>query len=247
MTGRISLSGFAASLRRGQAAAAGAAAFCLTVILGLPATATGPTYTFAGLTWGSTPEQVTRHLVQKGFKVSSPKDGPVTEFVEMNAWLDVRTVDRGKRLFATGSFLGAKVEVDLVFGFNDRLERVHLRVPTWDGTRKGAKQMVATGDRLVAHYEQNFGRPYEKRDPFGFIDTARWSPAADGSHVEMYIRGSEGFMFYPEHTTSLSINFWNNAYRSDLPTIATGSGRSTPYLVGDQPDAAGTTDGRSLR
>jgi len=246
MTGRISLGGIAAILRRGRAAAAGAAALSLTLILGLPATAAGPTYTFAGLKWGSTPEQVSRQLIQQGFKVSTPKNGPVTEFVEMNAWLDIRRIDRGKRLFATGSFLGAKVEVDLVFGFNDRLERVHLRVPTWDGTRKGAKQMVATGDRLVAHYENDFGRPFEKRTPYGFVDTARWSPAADGSHVEMYIRGSEGFMFYPNHTTSLNVNFWNNAYRSDLPTIATGSGGNPSYLVGDQPSAS-PTDGRSLR
>ena len=187
-------------------------------------------YTFAGLEWGSSAEDAIKHLRSKGFKVSKPKSGPATEFAAMNMWLDIRKVDRGKRVAATGKYQGKKVEVDLVFGFNDALERVHVRAPIWDGTQKGAKRVVATGEALLGHFEQTLGRSRKKAQPFGFVDTAEWNAASDGSNMEMYIRGAEGFMFFPKHTTSLSFNFWNDNFRGGLPTVASSSDGPSPSM-----------------
>ena len=199
---------------------------------GTAALAGGP-YTFIGLEWGSSPEQVSKVLRARGFKVSKPRTGPATEYVRMNAWLDIRSVDRGKRIKAFGAYLGETVEVDLVFGFNDRLERINLRTPSWDGTTKGAKRMTKVGDKLVAYLESKFGTAIKKIRHFGFTDTARWQRASDGSNMEMFIRGAKGFMFFPKYKTSMNVNFWNTKYESALPAMASKDGKTRTYLVGD--------------
>jgi len=191
----------------------------------------GGPYTFIGLEWGSSPEQVNKVLRARGFKVSKPRTGPATEYVRMNAWLDIRKVDRGKRMTARGVYLGQRVEVDLVFGFNDRLERVNLRTPIWDGTPKGAKRMTRAAERLVARLERRFGAAAKKVRPFGFTDTANWGRASDGSNMEMYIRGTKGFMFFPKYKTSMNVNFWNPKFQASPPAMAARQDRNAALML----------------
>lgn len=188
-------------------------------------------YAFNGLQWGASTKEAMTYLRGKGFKVSKPTSGPSTEYVQMNAWLDIRKVDRGKRMKATGKYLGEKIVLDLIFGFNDRLERVHMRTPLWDGTQKGGKKMTQVADKLTAHLEDSFGRAIEKQKPYGFIDTARWTRASDGSNMEMFMRGTEGFMFYPPHKTVLNVSFWNSRYSSSPAAIASSGQNTEPYAV----------------
>lgn len=190
-------------------------------------------YTFNGLVWGSSPEEAAKVLRAKGFKISKPKTGPATEYARMDAWLDIRKIDRGKRMTAKGKYLGETVFVDLVFGFNNQLERVHVRTPLWDQTQKGGARMTKAADKLADHFEREFGSASEKSNPYGYVDTATWGGASDGSAMELFIRGSEGFMFYPPHKTVLNISFWNPRYGSDAAAIAsTSSGEA--YPVGHQ-------------
>lgn len=205
------------------------------VMLGLAPAARADSYTVAGLHWGSGPAEAAKALRKEGFKVSKPYSGPATEYVRMDQWLDIQKVDRGKRMTANGEYLGQKVELDLVFGHNDELERVFMHTPLWDGTIKGGKRMTATAQKLLAHFEREFGPADHKENPYGWTDTARWSRASDGSRLEMYIRGTEGFMFYPGHKTALTFNFSNPRYSSDVPALAsTRNGGAKPFLVNDR-------------
>ena len=210
---------------------AAALAWALASLVGLvaPAQAAG-SYTFAGLQWGMSADDAVKALRGQGFKVGKPTLGPADEYAAMNMWLEVRRVDRGKRLKATGKFQGEPVEVDLVFGTNDQLERVHLRAPLWDGTMPGAKRMAASGQKLLAYFEHELGRASKKYEPFSFVDTAQFAQAQDGSNMEMYIRGREGFMFFPKHMTALVFNFWNDKYRSSLPAMASKESEFTPVM-----------------
>ncbi|MDJ0949896.1 MAG: hypothetical protein QNJ94_13345 [Alphaproteobacteria bacterium] len=213
------------------------------VMLGLmwlsPAHGAG-SYTFSGLRWGSSPEEAAKTLREKGFKISKPKTGPATEYARMDAWLDIREVDRGKRMRATGKYLGEKVFVDMVFGFNNQLERINVRTAMWDQTQKGGKRMTEVADKLSTHFEQEFGIPRDKATPYGFVDTAEWGSAGDGSGMELFIRGTEGFMFYPPHKTVLNISFWNDQYGSDAAAIASTSSGGEAYPVSHQVDLDGS-------
>lgn len=208
------------------AAALGAfAAFMLLATA--PAAAFSETYGFAGLDWGSTPEMAARQLRAQGFKVERPVSGARREFVERNAWGAFAYMDRGKRLVARGLVAGRRVTVDLVFGYNDGLERIIIGAPDWDGTRAGAARMTKFADTLTSQLEDRYGRSYDKRTPFGFIDTARWMPARDGSRMELYVRGTNGYMFFPNDTTSLRVHIWNDRFRVARPdTMIAGDGKA---------------------
>lgn len=227
MARRIPLRGGVSRLYRKFVVFAGAALFALVGLSAAPDAA--ESFTFSGLQWGISPEEAAKILREKGFKVSKPKAGPATEYVKMNAWLDIRKVDRGKRMEAIGTYLGENVVIDLVFGHNDRLQRVNLRTALWDQTQKGGHKMTKAGEKLVEHFAKLFGAPSDKEHPYGFVDAAQWQGASDGSRVEMFIRGTEGFMFYPPHTTVLNFSFSNGRYSSDASAIAsTSSGEAYP-------------------
>ena len=55
-------------------------------------------------------------------------------------------------------------------------------------------------------YEEEYG-PARKRKEDGWIDTASWPRAADGSALPLYVRGVEGFMFSPSYKTALRVDF----------------------------------------
>ena len=221
MANNRSSTGAALGLQRVARPFMGIAALVLAgIVAPLPAAQAASSYSFAGLPWGASPREARAVLRKRGFKLSRQRVGPMTEYVRMNAWLDIRKVDRGKRMTARGVYLGQRVEVDLVFGFNDRLERVNLRTPLWDGTPKGAKRMTRAAERLVARLERRFGSAAKKVRPFGFTDTANWGRASDGSRMEMYIRGTKGFMFFPKYKTSMNVNFWNPKFQGSPPAMA---------------------------
>ena len=182
------------------------------------------------------PEDAAEVLRAKGFKISKPKTGPATEYAKMDAWLDIRKVDRGKRMTAKGKYLGESVFVDLVFGFNNQLERVHVRTALWDQTQKGGARMTKAADKLTDHLEREFGTANEKSNPYGYTDTAAWGHANDGSAMEMYMRGTEGFMFYPPHKTVLTVSFsasrgstWPSGIRLSMGTITQRSNQACDW------------------
>ncbi len=180
-------------------------------------------YTVAGLRWGASHEDARKTLKAQGFRVGKTKAGPAKEFAMMVSWLDARTIDRGKRMSAKGKFLGEKIRLDLVFGANDRLERISMVAPEWDGSARGAKKMVAAAQVLHQHLVKANGREAKKEDPYGFVDMASWAPARDGSRMELFIRAREGFMFFPKHQTVLVVNLWNDKYSTNRGLIATNN------------------------
>lgn len=170
-------------------------------------------YTFAGLRWGSSPAQAKRVLKSRGFKVRRIVRGPQRELAENGAWGKWVKRDRGKRMIARGKVGGMKTDVELVFGRNNALQRVIVRWPDWNGTIPHAKRLTKMATAVTKQLEGEYGRSNERRDPFGWIDTARWLPAEDGSHMELIVRGTNGMLFYPGDRTGVRLHFWNARYR----------------------------------
>lgn len=185
-----------------------------------PAAAVNDSYTFGGLKWGSSPEEAKQALAAQGFTVSEPVFGPRKEFLTDNAWGQYATKDRGKRLVAKGLVAGEKLDVELVFGNNDALERIIVVGPKWNGTMEHSDRMRALADSLTDQLEVQFGKPAERREPFGFVDTATWLPARDGSKAEFYVRATEGGIFFPGNETTMRLNFWNPDYRESGASVA---------------------------
>lgn len=185
-------------------------AAALSIIAGA-ASAASDSYTFANLEWGASPEAAAQTLKSKGFKVGPIVTGPQRELVENGAWGEFVTIDRGKRMLATGTVAGQKADIELVFGNNDRLNRVIVSLPDWNGTVSHAEQLTRAAATLTSQLEKEYGASAEKRDFFGWPDTARWQPAQDGSRMEMLIRGTHGMMFYPGDKTGIRLNLWNDA------------------------------------
>ncbi|HMB75353.1 MAG TPA: hypothetical protein VKN76_03070 [Kiloniellaceae bacterium] len=184
------------------------------------------TYTFAGLRWGSSPAQAKKVLKARGFKVSRVVKGPQRELAENGAWGKWVKRDRGKRMVARGKVGGLKTDVELVFGRNNSLQRVIVRWPDWNGTIPHAKRLTKTANAVTKQLEGQYGRSNERRDPFGWIDTARWLPAEDGSRMELIVRGTNGMLFYPGDRTGVRLHFWNARYRKG--GAQTAGGGSTP-------------------
>ena len=221
------------------------AVFAGTLIAGLfawavPAAAFSETYGFAGLELGIEPEAAAQLLEAQGFAVGGPVSGARREFVEQNAWGAFEPMDRGKRIIARGLVAGQRVSIDLVFGYNDRLERIIIGTPDWDGTRDGARQLTGLAGTLTEELEQRYGRSYDKRTPFGFVDTARWMPAQDGSRMELYVRGTNGYMFFPDDVTSLRVHIWNDRYQIAPPATAIAG-------AGQPPGVQARRDGSAMR
>lgn len=201
-----------------------ALAMLAATALGLsPASAVNDSYTFAGLKWGSSPQEAEQALAAQGFKVSDPQLGPRKEFIANNAWGEYATRDRGKRLVAKGLVAGEKLDVELVFGNNDALQRIIVVGPDWDGTMNHSDKMRSLADSLASQLEVQFGKPAEYRNPFGFVDTATWLPARDGSQAELYVRATNGGVFFPGNETTMRVNFWNPRYSADQGTTVAAS------------------------
>jgi hypothetical protein len=188
-------------------------------------------YTFAGLRWGSSPAQARKVLAARGFTVRNVVKGPQREMAENGAWGQWVRRDRGKRMIARGKVGGMKTDVELVFGRNNALQRVIVRWPDWNGTIPHAKRLTKMATVVTKQLEGEYGRSNERRDPFGWIDTARWLPADDGSHMELIVRGTNGMLFYPGDRTGVRLNFWNARYRKGGAQTARG-GNTPKYGPG---------------
>ena len=188
-------------------------------------------YTFAGLRWGSSPAQAKRVLKARGFKVRRVVQGPQRELAENGAWGKWVKRDRGKRMVARGKVGGMNTDVELVFGRNNALQRVIVRWPDWNGTIPHAKRLTKMATVVTKQLEGQYGRSNERRDPFGWIDTARWLPAEDGSHMELIVRGTNGMLFYPGDRTGVRLHFWNARYRKGGAQTA-GGGSAPKYGPG---------------
>jgi hypothetical protein len=187
----------------------------MTVLAGLAAAVlAGPaaaqarkSYNFLELEWGADIPTAQAKLAKAGFRlVKPPIDGHQEEFVVVGLHAAIASVDRGKRLVAAGKFAGQPVEVHLAFDRDDRLNHVIVTSKYWDGTIPGAKTMVDMATRIVMLYEERYG-PAIKRKEDGWVDTALWPRAADGSLLAVYVRGVEGFMFSPSYKTALRVDF----------------------------------------
>ena len=193
-------------------------------------------YTFAGLRWGSSPKEVTSTLKSRGFKVRRTVRGPQRELTENGAWGKWVKRDRGKRMIAIGKVGGLRTNVELVFGRNNALQRVIVRWRDWNGTIPHAKRLTKAATVVTKQLEGQYGRSNERRDPFGWIDTARWLPAQDGSRMELIVRGTNGMLFYPGDRTGVRLHFWNARYGKKGPQTARGGVRSvTPKFGPNQP------------
>lgn len=205
-------------------ALAGAAAGLVAAISG--AASAAESYTFANLRWGSSPDEARKQLQSQGFKVERVVKGPQRELIEDGAWGKWVKKDRGKRMLATGKVGGLPTEVELIFGKNDKLQRVIVGWKDWNGTIPHASQLTKMANSVTQQLESQYGRSNERRDPFGWIDTARWLPASDGSRMEFMVRGTNGMLFYPGDRTGVRLHYWNTAYGGEggRPQTAGGGG-----------------------
>lgn len=175
--------------------------------LASPATAQSrKSYTFLDLDWGADAEAARAKLAKAGFTAVRAVEGQQEEFVVSGLHAQIASVDRGRRLVALGRMAGMPVQVDLAFDKEGRLNHVIVTSKYWDGTIPGAKALVDLATRLVMLYEERYG-PAIKRKEDGWVDTAQWPRAEDGSLLAVYVRGTEGFMFSPSYKTALRVDF----------------------------------------
>lgn len=210
------------AMRRGALLALGGLAGLFSIQSGALADSTN-TYRFAGLEWGSSPTDVRKHLAKQGFRVVGVVAGPRVEFTMSNFHGRFERNDRGRRMVAIGKLAGERVTVDLVFGDNNKLGRVIVKSGYWDGTIRGARRMIRLAKTLVQMYEDEYGAARKIEDD-GWPDTATWRPASDGSRMQLYVRGVDGYMFSPSYKTALRLHFHNPKYAdkgNDLVTVTT--------------------------
>ncbi len=163
-------------------------------------------YAFMGLGWGIAAAEARAKLEQAGFRVVRTSDGAQEEFVVNGLHAVITAINRGKRLVATGRLAGQPVTVELAFGDTDQLHHAGVTSRFWDGTIEGAKALVDMSTRVVMLLEEQYG-PARKRKEDGWVDTASWARAKDGSLLAVYVRGVEGFMFSPSYKTALRVDF----------------------------------------
>ncbi len=188
------------------------AALGLAVAFAAPVSAQGrKSYNFLDLPWGADMASVRARVEKAGFRIAKPPvEGYQEEFVVNGLQAAIASVDRGKRLIATGKIAGTPVQVDLAFDKEDRLNHVIITSKYWDGTIPGARTMVDLSTRLVMFYEERYGAAVKRKED-GWVDTALWPRAADGSLLAVYVRGTEGFMFSPSYKTALRVDFVGGA------------------------------------
>lgn len=190
-----------------RAALGFALAAAAALALAMPAAAQAQkSYTFLDLAWGSDMDAVRAKLTRAGYQAIRQTEGPQEEFVVNGLHAAVASVNRGQRLIAQGRFAGQPVQVDLAFDKDGRLNHVIVTSKYWDGTIPGARTIVDLTARWVMMFEERYGAAVKRKDD-GWVDTALWPRAADGSVLAVYVRGTEGFMFSPSYKTALRIDF----------------------------------------
>jgi hypothetical protein len=198
-------SGLAGSARR--TVIGFAMALLAAVALAAPAAAQAQkSYNFLDLAWGTDMEGARAKLVRAGFQGIRQTEGPQEEFVVNGLHAAVASVNRGQRLIAQGRFAGQPVQVDLAFDKDGRLNHVIVTSKYWDGTIPGARTLVDLAARWVMMFEERYGAATKRKDD-GWVDTALWPRAGDGSVLAVYVRGTEGFMFSPSYKTALRVDF----------------------------------------
>jgi len=194
-------------------------------------------YTFLDLSWGADIETARGKLAKAGFQVVKQTEGQQEEFVVKGLHAAVAAVDRGRRVVAQGRLAGQPVQLDLAFDKNEKLNHVIVTSKYWDGTIPGAKAIVDLATRTVMMFEERYG-PAVKRKEDGWVDTALWPRAEDGSAIAVYVRGTEGFMFSPSYKTALRIDFAGGqgatAAKIELPPVGEKEPPKPKPLTKDQ-------------
>ena len=213
------------ALRRRAVLLGAVALFGAAAAFAAPASAQArKSYTFLGLPWGASIEDARARLAKAGFAAVRQADGQQEEFVVSGLHAAITPMDRGRRLVAQGRFAGQPVQLDLAFDGEGRLNHVILTSRYWDGTIPGAKAMVDLATRTVMMLEERYG-PAVKRKEDGWVDTALWPRAADGSALGVYVRGTQGFMFSPSYKTAMRVDFVGgriaNTTKIDMPPEGT--------------------------
>ena len=215
---------------RGIAAAFAGAALCV-VAAAASAQQARDTYSFMGLKWGMNAKDAQAQLGTRGFRFNGQVAGATNEFaVQALHGASVR-VDRGRRLQFLGNYAGQPMTVHLVFGANDQLGHVIMLSRDWDKTIPGAKKLIRQAETVVQMLEEQYG-PAQKHKDDGWVDTAVWPQAKDGSRMALHVRGEKGFMFSPSFRTALRVDF----EMPRLSTVRQGNVRidKTP-AIGDLP------------
>ncbi len=211
------------------------------------------TYAFAGLQWGMSAKDARAQLARSGFKVTGQSAGKQREFAVDRQHAVFATHDRGARVIALGAIEGYGMNVELAFGKNDKLNHIIVTSRYWDGTVKGGRSMIDMAEKIIAVYENRYG-PAKKRRDDGWIDSAAWPEAKDGSQLAIHVRAINGFMFSPSYRTALRIDFANPKFNNgalvglkmdlasngwfDGPLPPLGAATATPALVGSEKAAA---------
>jgi hypothetical protein len=221
--------GASARVRSGFKALIGAAA---GLFLLLPGAATAQqkqadSYTFVGLAWGATEADARKHLATRGFRVTGASAGRQREFTINDLHANYALVDRGRRLVAVGRLVGQPVTVDLVFGTNNKLHHVIIKSRDWLGTINDARTMIRTAEGIVQMYETQFGEARKTKDD-GWIDTAVWPTAKDGSTLTVHTRGVSGFMFSPSYKTAIRVDFFNRRFAGPGTAASVPAGSNEP-------------------
>ena len=165
-------------------------------------------YTFAGLSWGMKAKDAKAALAKAGFKVTGETAGKRREFAIDRLHAVYTTLDRGKRVLATGRLEGYPVTVELAFGKNDSLNHVFIMSNFWNRTIPGARALITQAEKTVAALEKQYGTA-KKRIDDRWPDTAYWGNSKDGSTLTVHVRGINGFMFSPSYQTAMRIDYAN--------------------------------------
>jgi hypothetical protein len=225
----ISHVGASARVRSGFRAIAGVVAGLLVLLPGAASAQKkqADSYTFVGLAWGSSEADARKHLATRGFRVTGASAGRVREFTINDLHANYALVDRGRRLVAVGRLVGQPVTVDMVFGANNKLHHVIIKSRDWLGTINDARTMIRTAEGIVQMYETQFGEARKTKDD-GWIDTAVWPTAKDGSSLTVHTRGVSGFMFSPSYKTAIRVDFFNRRFAGPGAAAVVPAGGNPP-------------------
>lgn len=201
------------------------------------ALAESKSYTFQGIEWGTHSAEAKQKLQAAGFRLVRETNGPRPEFLMNNAWAEIKEINRGKRVIATGTMHGEPVEVELVFGIGDKLNHVIVSSVFWNGTLAHAKRIAGLSTKTSQDLEVKHGIAAAKNTPFGFVDTATWRKAEDGSSLTLYTRGTNGMMFYPRDKTQFRVVYSNEKFLTGA-VVQTGQKTETTLLTSQTFDKA---------
>ena len=162
------------------------------------------------------------------------------------------SIDRGKRVLASGRVEGYPVTLELAFGKNDQLNHIVIMSAYWNRTIPGARAIITQAEKTVAALEAKYG-PAKKRIDDRWPDTAYWGNAKDGSTLVVHVRGINGFMFSPSYQTAMRIDYTRAkvstgavaGVKMDLNSTGWSDGPIAPIGPAYMPTAS-TNGGKSL-